>query len=90
MSNKSAKSRAEYGFRLDFPKVPFTINDFRKFKKYASVPYITLYKRVKNAVANGVLVVSDNRPTGGRGRPKAVYSRTDVKASVSASVAVKA
>jgi hypothetical protein len=70
-------NRTEYGFRLSFPKTPFTQNDLRGFKKYAKIPYITVYKRIKSALKTGELVITGTKPSGGRGRPQAIYSRPD-------------
>jgi len=70
-------NRTEYGFRLNFPKTPFTQNDLRGFKKYAGIPYITIYKRIKTAVNTGELVIKGTKPNSGRGRPQAVYVRSD-------------
>jgi hypothetical protein len=70
-------SRTEYGFRLSFPKTPFTQGDLRSFKKYAKVPYITIYKRIKAAVSSGELVVQGKKPGKTRGRPQSVYVRAD-------------
>ena len=81
MSNKS-KSRAEYGFQLSFPKTPFTISYWRQFRKFASIPNITFYKRIRNALADGTLVEVGRQNGEGRGRPKTLYSRADVAASV--------
>jgi len=70
-------SRTEYGFKLSFPKTPFTQNDLRNFKKYSKIPYITIYKRIKSAVNTGELVIKGTKPASGRGRPQAVYVRSD-------------
>jgi len=71
-------NRTEYGFRLSFPKTPFTQSDLRSFKKYSKIPYITVYKRIKNALTTGELVITGTKQSGGRGRPQAVYSRADL------------
>ena len=76
--NTIDNNRTEYGFRLSFPKTPFTQSDLRGFKKYAKIPYITVYKRIKTAVETGELVITGTKQTGGRGRPQAIYSRADL------------
>lgn len=78
--SKSNKQRTEYGFRLSFPKTPFTIGDLRSFQKFAKVPYMTIYKRVSNAVETGELVEAGRRPSGTCGRPQALYTRANVAA----------
>lgn len=74
--------RTEYGFRLSFPKTPFTQNDLRSFKKYSKIPYITIYKRIKTAVNTGELLIKGTKPASGRGRPQAIYVRSDVVETV--------
>jgi hypothetical protein len=74
----AASNRTEYGFRLSFPKTPFTQNDLRSFKKYSKIPYITIYKRIKTAVNTGELLIKGTKPAKGCGRPQAVYVRSDM------------
>ena len=75
-------SRTEYGFKLSFPKTPFTQNDLRNFKKYSKIPYITIYKRIASAVNTGELVIKGTKPAANRGRPQRVYARSDTVETV--------
>jgi len=63
---RKSKSRVTYGFNLEFPSAPFTMRDLRKSKGY-QVSYITLYKRLEKALKAGILHITGEKPTGGRG-----------------------
>lgn len=82
INTNTDSSRTEYGFRLSFPKTPFTQSDLRSFKKYAKIPYITIYKRIKTAVSNGELVIQGTKPGKQRGRPQSIYVRADAVTTV--------
>jgi predicted transcriptional regulator len=74
MSNEknTAKTRTPYGFELEFPNGPFTVADLRKHK---DIPYITLKKRVNNALKDGEIVLSGVKASESRGRPQFLYSK---------------
>ena len=82
--------RVTYNFKLEFPN-EFTMQELRK-KKLNKVSYITLYKRVENALKNGTLEIVGNKPQAKarRGRKELVYRRADAKVSISAEVVAMA
>lgn len=71
---KTKSNRAPYGFDLKFPQT-FTLRDLRKQKSH-KVKYITLYMRVKKALANGEIVVTGEKAPKAkrRGRREVIYS----------------
>jgi hypothetical protein len=75
-------NRAPYGFKLEFPE-SFTLRDLRKQKAH-KVKYITLYMRVKKALANGEIVVSGEKTPKNkrRGAREIIYSRANVATAV--------
>lgn len=98
--SKSAKSkkvnksgRIQYGFTLNFP-ARFTLKQLSNIR-HGKVKYITLYSRVKAALAEGQLVIAGEQTpkTKTRGRRQTIYQRVDAKTpviSVPAPVAVEA
>ena len=95
-NTKSPSGRIKYGFELNFPNEPFTIRNLARNKK-GKVKYITLYSRVKNALAEGLLVIAGEKTPQHktRGRRQLIFQRVDAKtpvvnvtASVDAPVAV--
>lgn len=82
--------RVTYNFKLEFPN-EFTMQELRK-KKLNKVSYITLYKRVENALKKGTLEIVGNKPQAKarRGRKELVYRRADAKVSISAEVVAMA
>lgn len=86
MATKNSK-RVKYGFALDFPTTEFTLRDLRNMKS-RKVQYITLYKRVRTALLEGVIVVSGKRQPKNvrKGRMELTYKRA-VEASNESAVA---
>lgn len=82
--------RVTYKFKLEFPTL-FTMRELRQ-KKSHKVSYITLYKRVENALKNGALEIVGNKPQAKarRGRKELVYQRTDAKVNPAAEVVAMA
>jgi tRNA(Ile)-lysidine synthase TilS/MesJ len=82
--------RVTYNFKLEFP-TEFTMQELRK-KKLNKVSYITLYKRVENALKKGTLEIVGNKlqEKARRGRKELVYRRADAKVSISAEVVAMA
>jgi tRNA(Ile)-lysidine synthase TilS/MesJ len=78
--------RVTYNFKLEFP-TQFTMRELRQ-KKSHKVSYITLYKRVKNALKKGSLEIVGNKvqEKARRGRKELVYQRADAKVNLSAEV----
>lgn len=74
--------RATYGFNLNFPET-FTMRELRNMKG-RKIKYITLYMRVKNAVAAGEIeVVGKKEPARNRkGRKELIYARVNAKTAV--------
>jgi hypothetical protein len=79
---KTKTNRAPYGFDLKFPQT-FTLRDLRKQKSH-KVKYITLYMRVKKALANGEIVVSGEKAPKSkrRGRREVIYSLANATTTV--------
>lgn len=82
--------RVTYKFKLEFPTL-FTMRELRQ-KKSHKVSYITLYKRVKNALKNGTLEIVGNKAQAKarRGRKELVYQRADAKVNPAAEVVTMA
>ena len=82
--------RVTYKFKLEFPTL-FTMRELRQ-KKSHKVSYITLYKRVENALKKGTLEIVGNKPQAKarRGRNELVYQRTDAKVNPVAEVVAMA
>ena len=82
--------RVTYKFKLEFPTL-FTMRELRQ-KKSHKVSYITLYKRVKNALKNGTLEIVGNKAQAKarRGRKELVYQRADAKVNPAAEVVAMA
>lgn len=81
-NSKSKSGRIEYGFTLNFP-ARFTLRQLSNIR-HGKVKYITLYSRVKNALAEG-LIVKDGEQTPKkktRGRRQTIYRRVDAKTAV--------
>ena len=76
---KTAKPRATYGFKLNFPET-FTMRQLRNLKG-RKIQYITLYMRVKSALKNGEIEVTGKQEpkTARKGRKEIVYSRVNAK-----------
>lgn len=74
--------RVAYGFKLDFPET-FTMRELRN-SKGRKVQYITLYMRVKKALASGeIVVVGKQAPKKAhRGRKQLIYRRADAKTPI--------
>lgn len=87
-ATKTAKSRATYGFKLDFPKT-FTMRQLRNLKG-RKIQYITLYMRVKAALKAGTIEVTGKQEPNRtrKGRKELVYSRVNAKTAVPTEVAV--
>jgi hypothetical protein len=79
---KTKTNRAPYGFALTFPQT-FTLRDLRKAKSH-KVKYITLYMRVKKALANGEIVVAGEKAPKNkrRGRREVIYNRVNATTPV--------
>lgn len=91
MNTVTTKSkRVTYNFKLEFP-TEFTMRELRQ-KKSHKVSYITLYKRVENALKKGTLEIVGNKPQAKarRGRKELVYRRADAKVNLSAEVVAMA
>lgn len=91
MNTDTTKSkRVTYNFKLEFP-TEFTLRDLRQ-KKSHKVSYITLYKRVENALKKGTLEIVGNKAQAKarRGRKELVYRRTDAKVNVATEVVAMA
>lgn len=75
-------NRAPYGFELNFPQ-SFTLRDLRKAKSH-KVKYITLYMRVKKALANGEIVIAGEKTPKSkrRGRREVIYNRVNATTTV--------
>lgn len=82
-ATKTTKSRAEYGFELNFPSKPFTMKKLKALKG-GKVQYITIYMRIKKALREGIIeVVGKQTPkTKRKGRQLLVYSRVNAKTTV--------
>lgn len=76
---KNPSGRIEYGFELKFP-ARFTLKALFG-ARHGKVKYITLYSRVKNALAEGVIVKDGEQTpkTKTRGRRQIIYRRVDAK-----------
>jgi hypothetical protein len=82
-SKKANKSgRIQYGFTLNFP-ARFTLKQLSNIR-HGKVKYITLYSRVKAALAEGQLVIAGEQTpkTKTRGRRQTIYQRVDAKTPV--------
>ena len=81
-SAKSKKTRIEYGFKLNFPSAPFTVQTL--MERGAKPQYITAYKRVEAALKAGTIVVvgekQEKKPR--RGRRSMLYQRADAKVNL--------
>lgn len=77
-TSETKPSRVTYGFELKFPQT-FTLRDLRKQKSH-KVKYITLYSRVRKALAAGEIVISGEKTPKAkrRGRREVVYSLANV------------
>lgn len=76
---KNPSGRVQYGFELNFP-ARFTLKALYE-ARHGKIKYITLYSRVKNALAEGV-IVKDGEHTPKvktRGRRQIVFRRVDAK-----------
>lgn len=75
----SNSTRVPYGFSLKFPQT-FTLRDLRKQKSH-KVKYITLYMRVKKALANGEIEITGKKipATKRRGKRENIYSVINAK-----------
>jgi hypothetical protein len=85
----SKSNRIQYGFTLNFPAKPFTVQSLSGRGAHPS--YITAYVRVKNALKAGTLEVVGSKPAPKhrRGRRELLYRRSNAKVSqTSAPVAV--
>lgn len=82
--------RVTYKFKLEFPTL-FTMRELRQ-KKSHKVSYITLYKRVENALKNGTLEIVGNKAQAKarRGRKELVYQRADAKVNPASEVVAMA
>lgn len=86
MPNKTTQNkktnRAPYGFKLEFPQ-SFTLRDLRQQKSH-KVKYITLYMRVKKALANGEIVESGVKAPKNkrRGARELIYSRVNAETAI--------
>lgn len=87
MSNKitdtaSASKRIKYGFTLNFPSKPFTVKSLTATGNHPK--YITAYKRVQTALADGTItVVGEKTPAKARrGRKELIFTRSDAKTIV--------
>jgi hypothetical protein len=76
---KTKAERIEYGFALNFP-ARFTMKVLYG-QRHGKVKYITLYARVKNALAEGLLVKDgfQTPKTKTRGRRQIIFKRVDAK-----------
>lgn len=86
-STVTNKKRATYGFELNFPET-FTMRQLRNAKG-RKIRYITLYMRVKKALADGVIkVVGKQEPNRTRkGRKELIFARVNAKTTVATSKA---
>jgi hypothetical protein len=82
----SKSNRIKYGFTLEFPAKPFTVQSLRAHGAHPS--YITAYVRVKNAIKAGTIEVVGNlvpkakkKGFNQRGRRKLLFQRVDAKTS---------
>lgn len=76
---KSPSGRVKYGFPLNFPE-RFTLKALYG-ARHGKIKYITLYTRVKNALAEGLIVKDGEQTpkTKTRGRRQIIFRRVDAK-----------
>jgi len=83
-----SKKRVAYGFKLDFPQT-FTLRQLRNLKS-RKVSYITIYMRVKKALAAGqIAVVGKQAPkTARKGRQELIYQKVETPATPASAASV--
>ena len=74
--------RIKYGFTLNFPSKPFTLKSLTSTGNHPK--YITAYKRVKKALADGTItIVGEKTPAKARrGARQVLYARADAKTTL--------
>ena len=81
-TTEKKSNRAPYGFKLEFPK-RFTLRDLRQQKSH-KVKYITLYMRVKKALASGEIAITGAKTPKNkrRGAREIIYSRINGETTI--------
>lgn len=78
----TGSKRIKYGFTLNFPSKPFTVKSLTSTGNYPK--YITAYKRVTKALADGIItIVGEKTPAKARrGAREVLYARADAKTTL--------